>query len=223
MVPPQEHCQGERSAHNSRLKTACDVQTDHWQLPSQGWFNQRAQLPVPNAHLPAGASVELEMRTEILGTITLWIQGFTNHIGCKWLRSPSALGSCGVAGTHWNTHGVWGQQNSIHWCRGTPRVSPGITWEQCEPPVGGWPPSRALPPCSQMTISIKAEGPERGRCQMKNSTASSGDRFWTATGLHLVSNQSPEAMPSLIKIKTYSSTCCAALYSCCSLVFQFVK
>lgn len=64
MVPPQEHCQGERSS--PQFEAAHDVQPNHWQLPSHGWYNQTAQLPVPNAHLPAGASVELEMRTETL-------------------------------------------------------------------------------------------------------------------------------------------------------------
>lgn len=45
-----------------------------------------------------------------------------------------------------------------HWCQGTPGIS-----EQHEPPMAVWPPSSALLPCSQMTISIKTEGSQKGK------------------------------------------------------------
>lgn len=130
MVPPQEHCQGERSSPQFQTQNSLWCASRPLAASSHGWCNQTDELPVPKAHLPAGASVQLEMRTETLekhfkrwacgspalqtwwppeegtcldSTMALWIQGFTIHIGCKWLRSHSALGSRGAAGTHSNT------------------------------------------------------------------------------------------------------------------------
>lgn len=61
MVPPHERCQGEKSS--TQLQPVMSNETICSFTLVAGTV-VTAQLPVPNGHLPAHASVKLEMRTE---------------------------------------------------------------------------------------------------------------------------------------------------------------
>lgn len=200
-----------------------------------------AQLPVSNGHLPADASVKLETRTETFEKhFKRWTSGSSalqpciwNSAGCQGKGLPSAAQrhseySYLQAASDVNGLEVPLGPRLLWSCWHTPWCW--WDWGQTQPAVTRAAHGRVAPSTAPFFLLIyNSPFPQRRRYQSRKvwyeelrrvtqETASA-----PAAGLHPVSRQSPEAMPNLIKMKMYSSTCCAALHTRCSLGFQFVK
>lgn len=74
MVPPQEHCQGKRRSPQFQTRNSPWCATKPLAASSPWLVQSNSPAPSPKSHLPAGASVELEMRREreTLQKMTLW-------------------------------------------------------------------------------------------------------------------------------------------------------